>query len=191
MNTFVEINLKEEKLVYLTPPHAPVLVSTISPYGNSNIGAFEQFMVCSNNPPRIILIINSDSDTYKNIFEGSDFCIGVPTLSMIDKIYACGFKISRNKSEFKFTKLKPKKSRKIKALRIMECSINFECALYNMKEVGDHILVIGDVLHAVTRKEILSEDKIKKRSNINAPYYISSGYFFKMGKKIKAKKLDV
>ena len=184
MKNLLEYNL-EEKLVYVTPPHAPVLVSTESPQGNFNLAPFEQFMACSNFPPRILIAITKESDTYKNILDGSDFCVGVPTIEMINQVFMCGKQIDRNQSEFDLSNLTADSSKMIKSPRIRECSINIECKLYNIVDVGDHSIIIGDVLCAVIDEEVFSEDKIVRRLNINAPYHVSSGFFFSKGKILK------
>lgn len=187
MKKFKTIDLEVDKLVYITPSHAPVLVTTISPYNNLNIGAFEQFMTCSNNPPRIIISITTKSDTYRNIVDGSDFCIGVPTLSIINQILICGENLPRNNSEFDFSGLTHSASLKIKAPRIIECSVNIECTLFKILEVGDHSIIIGNVVNAVIDVDLFSTDKVVRRLNLNAPYYASSSCFFKMGEIINLK----
>lgn len=187
MKTFREVDLTVDKIVYLTPSHAPALVSTVSPYNNFNIGAFEQFMSCSNDPPRIILAITQNSDTYKNIIDGSDFCIGIPTLAIINQILLCGEKLPRNHSEFDFSGLTQTPSLKIKAPHILECSVNLECTLFKTFEVGDHSIVIGDVVNAVIDEVLFSTNNVVRRLNLNAPYYVSSGCFLKIAKIINVK----
>lgn len=186
MGKFRKVELLHEKLVYITPAHAPVLVSTISPFQTYNIGAFEQFMTCSNNPPRIILAITPNSDTYKNILDGSDFCIGIPTLSIINQILMCGEKLPRNISEFDYSGLTHTASVKIKAPQIVECSVNIECRLHKIIDIGDHSIIIGNVLNAVIDEVLFSADNKERRLNLNAPYYVSSGCFFRMAEIINS-----
>ncbi len=181
MKKFVEIDLDLSKLVHLTPPHAPVLVTTISPFGNFNIGSFEQFMTCSNSPARIVLGVTRSSDTFRNILEGSDFCVGIPTITMIREIYRCGEKLSRSDSEFDFVGLTQNQSQIIKSPQILECSVNLECTLYDTVDVGDHSLLVGDVVYAVIDESRFSISKVERRLNLNAPYYVSSGLFFQIG----------
>lgn len=188
MNKLRKIDFEERKLVYFTPPHAPVLVSTISPFGNYNLAVFEQFILCSNTPPRVCIIITTETDTYKNIMDGSDFCIGIPNEDILVQLYNSGERLPRDKSEFDTTKLVAEKSFKTKSPLIKECNINLECVLNSELDGGDHRIIIGDVVYGSIKEEEFKNDKISQRLGINSPYYVTSGYFFMPGKVVKINK---
>jgi flavin reductase (DIM6/NTAB) family NADH-FMN oxidoreductase RutF len=88
-----------EDIVYITPGHAPSLVTSVGPAGNTNIGTFEQTILISYVPARILLAITEDSDTYKNIKDGSDCVVGFPRLEYIQQTYDAGVMLPRDKSE--------------------------------------------------------------------------------------------
>lgn len=175
-----------EKLVYLTPPHAPSLVSTIGPVGNYNLAAFEQTMTCSNFPPCILLAISPKSDTLKNILKNHEFVIGFPTPKIIDQVLAAGTKLAPEESEFELTGLTPVPSEIIKPPRIAECQVNFECVLQWAKEAGDHWVVVGHVVLIDILSDLLHENKVERRCGLDAVYYATSGVFITKGDRIIA-----
>jgi len=173
----VIIDLNKEKLVHCTPPHAPVFVTTINFDGSYNIGTFEQFMNISNFPPRILLGITSESMTFKNIKRGSDFSIGIPSVNSIEQLTICGKSYAEKINKFDLSNFTKRKAKFIQVPHIVECSINIECILNKEYNVGDHHIIIGDVLNASMQENIYDKDKIKRRANIQAPYHISSNQF--------------
>lgn len=187
----LEITEFLEKVVYLTPPHAPVLVSTISPFGNSNLAPFEQFMTCSDFPPRVCLAITPKSDTVRNIRDGSDFCIGIPTPALANQVFACGEPLPRQESEFDLSGLTPTRSKFITSPRIKECPINFECKLHWERDTGDHVLVVGTVLLVAVQEQYWDVDKVKRRLNLDMLYYATSGHFLTKGQVLQANKREL
>lgn len=188
----VEISEFKEKVTYLTPPHAPALVSTLSPAGNSNLAPFEQVMVCSEFPPRFALAITPDTDTLKNLVEVCDeLVIGFPTPSIANEVYACGYQLDRSESEFDLSRLTPVPSKLIRPPRIAECQVNFECKLCWIKEAGDHELVVVTVLLADVRNDLFKPDKVARRCGLDPLYYATSGNFFTKGRQLKAQKEEI
>lgn len=185
MSETIEITSFDEKFIYLTPPHAPVLMSTMSKFGNTNLAPFEQFMGCSDFPPRATIAISPKSDTISNLNYLDEFCIGIPTPALAKQVLVCGEKIPQNESEFEFSGLTPEPSKLIAPPRIKECPINFECKLYWKKEAGDHILVVGSILLIAVDKEVYKADKIERRTGLDMLYYATSGYFMRKGEVFK------
>lgn len=175
-----------EKLVYLTPPHAPSLVSTIGPVGNYNLAPFEQTMTCSNFPPCILLAITPKCDTLKNILKNHEFALGFPTPKIIDQVLAAGTKLPPEENEFELTGLTPIPSEIIKPPRIAECQVNFECVLQWAKEAGDHWVIVGQVVLIDVLTDLLREDKIERRCGLDAIYYATSGVFITKGERLIA-----
>ncbi len=188
MTNRTTITQYNEKLVYLTPPHAPSLVSTIGPAGNYNLAPFEQTMTCSNFPPCILLSISPKSDTLSNIIKTHEFVIGFPGEDIIDEVYAAGIKLPPDESEFDLTNLTPVQSQVVKPPRIAECYVNFECTLQWTKQAGDHWIVVGHVVLIDIATHLLKDNKIERRCGLEAVYYATSGVFIKPGKRLNASK---
>lgn len=176
-----------EKLVYLTPPQATSLVSTIGPVGNFNLAAFENTMTISNSPPCILLGISPARDTLKNILKNHEFVVGFPPPKIVDQVLAAGINLPPEESEFDLTGLTPVPSEIIKPPRIAECQVNFECVLKWAKDAGDHWVVVGHVVLIDILSDLLHENKVERRCGLDAVYYVSSGVFMTKGNRLIAK----
>lgn len=177
-----------DKIVYLSPGHAPGMVSTIGPKQNINIATFEQVMVVSYRPARIIIVISENCDTYKNIIDGSSAAVGFPYPEYIQQAYDAGVKLNRELSELDYIKgLSTYESQNIESPSIDQCWINFECKLFKDVPAGDHNIVVLDVLSVSVDPKIIKENGIATRTNLPALYYTTNGNFFEPGefKKIK------
>ena len=184
----VEELITGDKIVYLSPGHAPGMVSTIGPKQNINIATFEQIMVVSYRPPRIIIVISENCDTYKNIVSGSSAAVGFPYPKYIQQTYDAGVKLNRNLSELDYISgLSTYESHNIESPSLEQCWINFECKLFKDVPAGDHNIVVLDVLSVSVDPKIIKENGIATRTNLPALYYTTNGNFFEPGefKKIK------
>jgi flavin reductase (DIM6/NTAB) family NADH-FMN oxidoreductase RutF len=187
----VEELIKGDKVVYLSPGHAPGMVSTIRPKQNVNIATFEQVMIVSYKPPRLIIVISENCDTYKNIIDDSSATVGFPYPEYIQQAYDAGIKLNRELSELDYISgLSTYESQNIESPSIDQCWVNFECKLFKDVPAGDHNIVILDVLSVSVDTEIIKEDGVATRTNLPALYYTTNGNFFEPGKLKKVKLSD-
>lgn len=179
---FSPTDLDQHKLAYITPAYAPGIVTTVGPAGNINVATFDQIMVASYRPPRIIMSITSSCDTYRNIVDGSDCVIGFPRLEHVQIAYDAGAKLPRDKSELEFIKgVDTYPSKIVTPPSLKQCWVSLECSLNNIIQVGDHDLVILDVVSVSLDEEVWEDDRIDRRNNLPSVYYTTSGWFFAPG----------
>jgi flavin reductase (DIM6/NTAB) family NADH-FMN oxidoreductase RutF len=177
-------DLNKHKIVYLSPVHAPSMVTTIGPANNINIGTFEQTMIVSYEPPRVLLAISPKSDTYKNIVDGSDCVVGFPYPEYIQVAYDGGVKAPRDISELDLMKnISTYPSTVVAPPSIEQCWINMECKLKSITPAGDHDMVLLDIVTVSLDEKVWSDDKVERRNNLPAVYYTTSGHFFVPGER--------
>ena len=177
-------DLQEHKIVYLSPGHAPSMVTTIGPAGNVNVATFEQTMVVSYKPPRIMLAISSKCDTYKNIMDGSDCVVGFPYFEHIQVVYDGGVKAPRDMSELDIIKnISTYPSAVVTPPSIEQCWVNMECKLKSSTPAGDHEMVLLDIVNVSLDEKVWHDDRIERRNNLPAVYYTTSGHFFVPGER--------
>lgn len=178
-------NFETDKIVYLTPGHAPCVVTTIAPTGNINVATFEQVMVVSYYPPRVMIAISPKSDTFKNIQDGSDCVVGFPRRECVQAAYDAGVKAPRDMSELDIIAgITTFPSRLVKSPSIDQCWINMECKLKSVTPAGDHNLVLLDIVSAFLDEDVWEDDKVERRNNLPAIYYTTSGHFFVPGERL-------
>jgi len=128
--------------------------STISKEGVTNLAPFSFFTVVCVAPPMISLTIarrpdGSKKHTLVNAEETGEFCFNAVTEDtwerMVDSANGCPDGVS----EFGVTGLTPIPSVKVKAPRVKEAPIHFECKTHQVIYLGPnkHPLLIGEVVY--------------------------------------------
>lgn len=179
-------DLDKDKIVYLSPGHAPGMVTTIGPAGNINVATFEQVMIVSYRPPRVMIAISPKCDTYKNIQDGSDCVVGFPRPEYIQVAYDGGVKIPRDMSELDaIENISIFPSKLVVPPSIEQCWINMECKLRSITPAGDHDMVLLDIRSVSLEDGVWRDDKIERRNGLPAVYYTTSGHFFVPGERMR------
>ena len=128
--------------------------STLSKTGVANLAPFSFFTVVCVVPPMISLTIarnpdGSEKHTLKNIRDTGEFCFNVVTQPVWKEMVDSANGFPEGDTEFEKTGLTPIPCVKIKAPRVKEVPIHFECKLERVLELGPnrHPLVIGEVIY--------------------------------------------
>lgn len=175
----IEILNKVEKINYLTPPSHIVLVSTISKEGIPNVAPFGMFMIASSKPPMVAVGINPKSDTYRNILDTGEFVIGIPKVSVLEKVYKSGEKLPADVDEFDYVGLTKYSSKLVRCFRIVECCVNIECQLNWVHDAGNHTIFCGNVVAADINEDIIGKatNNVELRTSLDCIYHVTGGSF--------------
>jgi flavin reductase (DIM6/NTAB) family NADH-FMN oxidoreductase RutF len=162
-------------------PVPVVLVSTANKVGIKNVAPYCMVMQISSRPPIIALGIAKKRKTYKNIADNGEFVVNVPTENMIKIINKTADPCEPTIDKFEAFNLTPVASLKIKAPKVGECKIHFECKLMKIEDLGgDHDLVIGRVVAITTDEEIANakQEEIKEKMK---PVFYGVRYYHALG----------
>jgi flavin reductase (DIM6/NTAB) family NADH-FMN oxidoreductase RutF len=99
--------------------------------------------------------------SYEMIKKSKEFCINFLTEDMQDLALFCGTKSGHKVDKFKEGNIKKEECEKIKCPRIKGCSAYLECKAIDFIEVGDHIMIVGEVLTQVkgtTKKKLFQSN---------------------------------
>lgn len=163
---------------FYIPPSPVVLVSTLSKEKVRNLAPISSLSICSYEPPMLLFAMQLDSDTAKNIVENSDFVIGVPNESIMDKVFLCSQSLPATDDEFLYANLTPVNSNYIKSYGVGECNINLECKIEWTKITGDHFVICGQVVFAkIKGEDVRLEGLNKYRENIDLISHIYDNKF--------------
>ena len=139
-------------------PRCTVLISTVDNEGKVNAAPFSFVTPVSSNPPLLLFAATPARHTLANVRETGDFVLNIVREELLEKLWVCSKSFPKGVSEIEEAGLTERKSKKVKAPSIEECAGWIECRLEFEKEAGDHILVIGRVVHAEGKDEFM-EDK--------------------------------
>jgi flavin reductase (DIM6/NTAB) family NADH-FMN oxidoreductase RutF len=151
-------------------PRPIAVISTRNIDGTNNLAPFSFFTAVSASPMIVAfcpMIRTSDGefkDTVKNILREKEFVVNFCTEDNYAKINLASTELAYGEDEFKFSDLTPINSTLIKAKRLKESPIHFECIFRDMLCYGTHpgsgSLITGEVKLVHVDENVLKEGKI-------------------------------
>ncbi|MCW4009476.1 MAG: flavin reductase family protein [Candidatus Bathyarchaeota archaeon] len=140
----------------LHPMHT-VLVSCVGKTGKPNVTAIAWAMPTSSKPPLVAISISPQRHSHTLIDESKDFVINIPTLELLQSVYACGSFSGRSFDKFKKAGLTPIPAKKVTAPAIKECIAHIECTVEDQFTTGDHTVFVGKVVAAYASPGVFTE----------------------------------
>jgi flavin reductase (DIM6/NTAB) family NADH-FMN oxidoreductase RutF len=134
-------------------PRVIALICTSNKEGKLNVMTASFLMPISFEPKILAVSISSKRYSFENLKEVPEFTLNVLTKEMKEIAKICGSFSGRKFDKFKMAKLEIEKSKKVLPPVIKNCPISLECKVLEMKEFGDHFLIVGEVLKECIRKE--------------------------------------
>jgi len=151
-------------------PRPIAVVSTVNSNGTNNIAPFSFFTAVSAKPmivafcPMIRSSTGTMKDTPVNILREKEFVINFVSEDIVEKINATSIELPYGEDEFLYAGLTPLNSEKIKAKRIQESLIHFECVFRDRISYGDHAgagqIITGEVVKVHVANKLLEQGKI-------------------------------
>jgi flavin reductase (DIM6/NTAB) family NADH-FMN oxidoreductase RutF len=193
----MEIDPEEVSSMYRTlagavVPRPIAWVSTTEPEGVDNLAPYSFFNVVAVDPPVVMFapVDDSDSpeglkDTPRNVRETGEFVVNVVTESVAEAMNETSATLSPGESEFDRADLTRAASRVVAPPRVAESPVAFECSLYEMLDVGDSSMVLGEVewVHAdddVTTDGKLDVQKLDAVGRLSGSLYATTENRFSM-----------
>jgi len=151
-------------------PRPIAVISTLNVDGSNNVAPFSFFTAVSASPmiiafcPMIRSSTGALKDTPVNIFREKEFVVNIVSESIIEKINMTSTELPYGEDEFLLSGLTPLDSEVVKARRIKESLIHFECIFRDSLSYGDHPgsgqIITGEVVRVHIAKDILENGRI-------------------------------
>ena len=151
-------------------PRPIAVVSTLNEDGSNNVAPFSFFTAVSAKPmivafsPLIRSSTGEMKDTPRNIFREKEFVINFVSEGIVDKINATSAELPYGSDEFTHAGLTAIDSEKVKARRVKESLIHFECVYRDHLSYGDQPgqgqIITGEVVKVQISEELLDEGRI-------------------------------
>jgi len=146
-----------EKSLYLLHPYNATLVTCKGKNEEINVLAVAWIIPVGVNPPLLAMSIRPERYSHDLIMETGEFVVNIPTFNMVKEVLLCGRRSGRNFEKFKKVSLSPQKARKVNVPVIKECVAHLECKLAKTVNIGDHTLIIGQVVAAYAAEGCFEE----------------------------------
>ena len=148
-------------------------ISTISKKGVPNLAPYSYFNAIADDPPQIMFseeastAHNRYKDSLTNILSNKEFVVNFATLKTRKQMSLTSIDAPPEIDEFKFAKLKKRKSKKVKTPSVAESPVTLECKLLktlNLKSNSQKYgtIVIGEVVG------IFINDKFIKKGRVDS-----------------------
>lgn len=151
-------------LTAIVTPRPIAFVVSRDGNGVHNAGPFSFFNVFSEDPPVVVLGINTRpdgrmKDTIRNIEETKAFVISMVDRSIADAMHICSADFPYGESEIDYAGVKLVPSRTVPVMRIVEAPANLECELSQIIVLSERRrLVLGHVKCMQIRDEIIDAE---------------------------------
>ncbi len=152
-----KVEIKSQYSYRLLHPMHTVLLSCIGKAGKPNITTLAWVMPTSSNPPLVAISVSPQRHSHTLIEESQEFIINIPTLELLQSVYACGTFSGRSFDKFKKAELTPIPAKKVKAPAIRECIAHLECTLDSQVTTGDHTVFVGKIVAAYANPGVFTE----------------------------------
>jgi flavin reductase (DIM6/NTAB) family NADH-FMN oxidoreductase RutF len=164
MSAKIQVNIP---LAYrLLHPMHTVLISCIGKAGKANITAVAWAMPTSIAPPLLAISLAPGRHSHTLIEETREFIVNIPTLELLQEVYACGSLTGRSFDKFKKANLSQIPGKKVKAPAIRECIAHLECEVKDQLITGDHTVFIGTIVEAYADLGVFTERYDLKKARI-------------------------
>ncbi|BFO09130.1 flavin reductase family protein [Serratia rubidaea] len=156
--------LPHDPLNAIVGPRPIGWISSVSADGQRNLAPYSFFNCFNYRPPIIGFASSGWKDSVANIVETGEFVWNLATRPLAEAMNNSSASLPRHEDEFAFAGLTPLAGRKVKAERVAESPVHFECRLSQCIQLqsaaGDKVdtwLVLGEVVAVHIERSLLDE----------------------------------
>lgn len=145
-----------QHMIHCIVPRPIAWVSTVSAEGTTNVAPFSFFTGVGSRPPSLLFCPANDrcgesKDTLRNIQDVGDFVVNIVPFAVSEKMNASAESLPPDQSEFDVVGLTAVASKKVRAPRVAESPVQFECTKMQVLHIGEGPgganIVIGNIVH--------------------------------------------
>ena len=125
--------------------------------------------VISSTPPTVAMGLRKTRRTLELIREHGDFTINVPDTSLVAAVDYCGISNGRLTDKFADAGLTLSEASVVTAPLIDECPYNLECRVTGESEVGEYVVVLGEIVETHAEERVLRPDSNVDRDGLARP----------------------
>ncbi|OCW59683.1 flavin reductase family protein [Hoeflea olei] len=141
-------------------PRPIALVTTRSEAGHNNAAPMSFFNVFSQDPPIVILGIQTradgnEKDTLVNIRRTQEFCVNMVDMPIAEAMILCGVNFARDVDEPAFAGLETEACRQIDARYLTSTPCAMECRVERIIDYPRRAIILGEVVEMTVRDDCL------------------------------------
>jgi len=166
-----------ERSAFLLHPSRPILCTTLNEDGSNHVAPFSWINPVSYKPPMISLALLSSPNkqhSLVNIERTKEFIINLPDLDLAEQLVLASYETWKGENKFErsgFTAIPPKK---VNPVAIKECRAHLECKAFRIETVGDHALILADVVAAYHDEDAYTENLMINLKNFSPMVHLQN-----------------
>jgi flavin reductase (DIM6/NTAB) family NADH-FMN oxidoreductase RutF len=142
-------------LTALVVPRPIAWISTLSADGVGNLAPHSFFSVACANPPIVSWTSVGRKDTLANVLATGEFVVNVASLPDLDRVNDSSAAFDAADDEAVALDIAMEPSDRVAPLRVAGSPASLECTLHSTIELGDSVLVLGDVVAITVDSDVL------------------------------------
>jgi flavin reductase (DIM6/NTAB) family NADH-FMN oxidoreductase RutF len=111
--------------------------------------------IVSSTPPTVAMGLRRNRRTLELIRETGEFTVNVPSTSLAAEVDYCGTTSGRSADKFADTGLTLSPSQVVGTPIIEQCPFNLECRVTQEVEVGEYVVVLGEIVESHAEESLL------------------------------------
>lgn len=153
----------------LVAPRPIGWVSTTSVDGVDNLAPHSFFQIVSTLPPIVMISSMGEKDTVRNARATGEFVVCGAPVALMDRINVTGIDFPAGVSEFDEAGVTREPSSKVRPPRVAQSPYALECAVYDIREVGNAVLLLGEVVLIAVDEALFDDGRVRtSRANLVA-----------------------
>lgn len=149
-----------ELLSMLVVPRPIAWVSTSAPDGTLNVAPHSYFNIVSTAPPVVHITSSGEKDTLRNIRYSGEFVVNIVSRALLDQMNLTAADLPATEDEFTWAGLEPAPSSVVSVPRVASAPAALECRLWDIVEIGNGLMVFGEVVRIHTADDLWDGDEI-------------------------------
>ena len=142
----------------LVVPRPIAWISTVSADGVGNLAPHSFFSVACANPPIVSWTSVGHKDTLANVLATGEFVVNLSSLPDLDRVNASSASFDPGVDEASELGIEMEPSEVVAPPRVVSSPASLECRLHSTIELGDSVLVLGDVVAVTVVEEAMDGD---------------------------------
>lgn len=139
-------------------PRAIAWVSSVSVEGADNLAPHSFTTVAAVDPPTVCFVSIGHKDTLANTRATGEFVLNIGTERLLHAMNDSATNFPYGMSEFEAAGLQREPSVTVRPPRVAQAPIVLECRVSGEHEIGECVMVFGEVLHLAARADVLGAD---------------------------------
>jgi flavin reductase (DIM6/NTAB) family NADH-FMN oxidoreductase RutF len=167
-------------LTAVVVPRPIAWVSTVSADGVDNLAPHSFFTVACVNPPIVQFTSVGRKDSLRNVEATGEMVVNFTPEPLFEQVNASGTEFPADQSEFDAVGLIREPSERVRPPRVAASPVALECKLHSTLCLGDSTIVLGRVVFAAVRDEVLVNgypeiDRLRPLARLGRDDWVESG----------------